>query len=689
MTLTHIGRVHSSQKAFDLALQHYQEALEIRKQTGFRLGQAQSLQAIAGVYSAMNRRAEAKQLLNEALGLWQEVKDQRGQAFALGALAKVERDSGDLNISLGHITDAVALIETVRSNIAGRELRDAVFASSRELYDVYIDTLMLMHKARPRSGYDQRAIEIAERARSRSLLEVLMESRAEIEHGVDRDLAERERYLLEQISVKSEQRVRRLAAGSSQRNDKADAELERLSSQLATVEGEIRRRNPHYAELVAPKPISAAEISELLDDDTVLIEYALGEDRSYAWAITSTDMVSAQLPGKGHIESVIRRFHNAITAPARTVQGETDEQKRARVSKAERDYPYAAAALSRLLVNPFVLQLQRTKRLAIVADGAVQYVAFVALPIRTPDGNSKPLIADHEIVTLSSANVLKEQRRSRNREPRSRGKLVALLADPVFSAFDDRFGDASSSGFRGDNLRQKLRATPGAGDSVLMRALRSAGPAKAFDRLRFSRREALAIAEMVGQDHRLLALDFEASLSTVLNPDLRNYSIVHFATHGIASTERPELSGMVLSLVDRRRRNVAGFLNLPRIFNLALPAELVVLSACDTALGKEIRGEGLMSVTRAFMYGGARRVVSSLWAADDASTAKLMEYFYREMLITRRPPAAALAAAQNAMRQEPLWSAPYKWAAFGISGDWSGSVAEAIGLTGQQHARPR
>jgi len=166
------------------------------------------------------------------------------------------------------------------------------------------------------------------------------------------------------------------------------------------------------------------------------------------------------------------------------------------------------------------------------------------------------------------------------------------------------------------------------------------------------------------------ALDFEASRETAMSKDLGQYRIVHFATHGLLDNEHPELSGLVLSMVGPDGKPQNGFLDLEDIYNLTLPADLVVLSACETGLGKEINGEGLVGLTRGFMYAGASRVVASLWQVDDAATAELMGAFYRAMLVDRLRPAAALRQAQIELMKQKRWHDPYYWAAFTLQGEW-------------------
>jgi CHAT domain-containing protein len=229
---------------------------------------------------------------------------------------------------------------------------------------------------------------------------------------------------------------------------------------------------------------------------------------------------------------------------------------------------------------------------------------------------------------------------------------VAVLADPVFDAEDPR-------------VRAARRAVPPLPGPTRAPA---AGP---LPRLLGSRREASAILALAPAGGGWAALDFEASRASATGGALADFRIVHFATHGVLDHLRPELSGVVLSLVDERGRAQDGFLRLHDVYNLRLGADLVVLSACQTALGQEVRGEGLVGLTRGFMYAGAPRVVTTLWRVDDRATAELMRVFYAEMLGPRaRPPASALRAAQAALASQPRWAHPYYWAGFVVQGDW-------------------
>jgi CHAT domain-containing protein len=251
---------------------------------------------------------------------------------------------------------------------------------------------------------------------------------------------------------------------------------------------------------------------------------------------------------------------------------------------------------------------------------------------------------------------------------------LAILADPVFDGNDPRVLMAARKKEAGGKQVASVRSahvssSSPASDPELMRSARSFNRA-GFSQLPFSRKEADAIAALIPKDKLLKATGFKANRSTATSSELSRYRIVHFATHGLLNSEYPELSGLVLSLVDENGAAQDGFLRMHEIYNLQLPADVIVLSACQTALGKEIRGEGFVGLTRGFMYAGAERIVASLWQVDDLATAELMKRFYRGMLLNKLRPAAALRAAQLEMMKQKRWSSPFFWAGFTMQGEW-------------------
>ena len=403
------------------------------------------------------------------------------------------------------------------------------------------------------------------------------------------------------------------------------------------------------------------------------------------WAVTSGSVKGYALPGRAEIESHVRRLYELVTNSDRISPGKSSAPARSNPAAEFNTAAYrnVAAKLSRLLLEPVAGQLGR-KRLLIVADGALQYLPFAALPVvsgqRSVVSNRKsgpsvndprtsryrPLIADHEIISLPSASVLAELRREfADREPAP--KALAVLADPVFDKDDERVAQRLTS-----NGATRPASPFSAGRikrTALERTSRDGGR-NDFDRLRFSRQEADTITALLPEKDRLKAVDFAASRATAQSAELGQYRILHFATHGLINSKHPELSGLMFSLIDEKGRPQDGFLRFHEIYNLKLNAELVVLSACQTALGKEVRGEGLIGLTRGFMYAGAPRVVASLWRVDDRATAELMKRFYEGMLRGRLRPAAALRAAQVQMWKVKGWEAPFFWGGFALQGEW-------------------
>ncbi len=276
------------------------------------------------------------------------------------------------------------------------------------------------------------------------------------------------------------------------------------------------------------------------------------------------------------------------------------------------------------------------------------------------ESDERPLIVDHEIVTAPSASVLAVLR-NRPASENPQREHSAVLADPVFSNDDPRVAAAVSG--RPPKSEKVAALIDGA------RSASDRGPGS-LRRLRFSRQEADEITRLATNDLKLEAVDFDANRELATSAELGQYRIVHFATHGLIDNEHPELSGIVLSLVDEKGRPQNGFLRLYDLYNLKLSADLVVLSACQTALGKEIRGEGLVGLTRGFMYAGAPRVVASLWQIDDRASAEFMKRFYEGLLGQKLRPAAALRAAQVSMQSDKRWHDPHYWAAFTLQGEW-------------------
>jgi CHAT domain-containing protein len=380
--------------------------------------------------------------------------------------------------------------------------------------------------------------------------------------------------------------------------------------------------------------VGLSSVQRSLDDGTLLVEFALGEERSFLWAVTRETLAAFELAPRREIEAAARRVYEAWS-----VLDAGGASAEARI----------AADLSDLVLSPVRARLEAAKRLAVVADGALHYVPFAALPMPGP-GDGEPLVAGREVVHLPSAGVLAGRGSAADLPPgppggaaapagATGGRTVAVLADPVFERLDPRIAAAPSA------------QTP-------------EPAADGFHRLAMTGREADVLASVVPPDDLLLLLGTEARRDAVLDGRLASSRIVHLATHGLVDSRHPERSGLMLSRFDEAGRPVDGFLSLADVYGLRLAADLVVLSGCETALGREIRGEGLVGLTRGFLHAGAGGVIASLWRVQDRATAELMGRFYRALLVHGRGPAAALRQAQVEMARETVYGDPYHWAAF-------------------------
>ncbi|HEV8367160.1 MAG TPA: CHAT domain-containing tetratricopeptide repeat protein [Pyrinomonadaceae bacterium] len=693
-TLTSLGLIHYRMGEPQKSLDFFNQALAIWERLNLRVGIAGTTYHLGMTYYDIGDLSKALEAFTKSLELHRATAHKFYEADALRMIATIERDRGQFEAALTHATPAVEMIEAMRQRINLPVLRSSFFSTMQDAFDVYVDTLMELDKQSP-GKYAPTALQGIERARARSLIDILIESNANIKAGVDPHSIEQEQTLLKQLSTQATA-LTRLLSGKYTEEQKAAASqvMESLQRQYEAVEAQIREHSPNYAALTQPKPLTLTEIQrQLLDPDTVLLEYALGRKRSYLFAVTRDSLKTFELPAREQVEQAARRVYQAITARNKHVKFETVDEMRTRVGQADKDYSAAAIALSRMIISPATDQLQ-AKRLLVVADGALQYISFGALPVpdgreprvksqesRTanPDARLKtpesvlPLVAEHEIVSLPSASTLAVLRRGLTNRPPA-PKLVVVLADPVFAANDERL--RAPKRILGPSAASVRVATRRSGDvptlSYLTRAAQDIGEDSAglvLTRLPFTRDEANAIAKMVGVHERRVELDFDANRHTATSPALAKYRIVHFATHGFLDSVHPNLSGLAFSLIDQEGQPQDGFLRASEIFNLKLPADLVVLSGCRTGLGKEIRGEGLIGLTRGFMYAGAARVMVSLWDVQDEATAELMKRFYRALLGKKLSPASALQAAQASMAQDKRWSAPYYWAGFTLQGE--------------------
>ncbi len=668
-----------------------EQALALYRKLGDRRSQAITLISVGSVLLKTKEPQEAQARFSEALGLFRAVEDAHGEAMATAHLARAALARGEARqalhlgqdaltrfeklgyrygLSLTHYVIAQALLqlkdpdkalreveasidlaENQRAETGSLETRASYFATRQHYWELYIDVLLAQDRMHPNQGYAARALEADEKRRARSLLDALAEVRAEVRQHADPTL------------LREEEEVQRLLDHAVQ-----SEEAEALLARLDRVRTRMRQASPQLARLEESKTLSVAEIQKrLLDTDTLLLVYSLGEERSVLWRLTRSNLAFHQLPGRERIETAALLARDFLSRRLRP--GANRRQK-------------AVDDLAALVFKPVAADLPKYKRLLIVADGALQLIPFAALPdpAAVPAAGRRPfLVESHSIIHLPSASVGAALRQERQTGPlRQPGPLIAVLADPVFDASDPRVHPGSAP--------PPKREVP---RGHLTRSLNDLGLSD-LEPLPFSLQEAEAIRDLWRPGEVLPALGFAASREVLDDERWRQAPILHFATHGLLNDRQPELSGLVFSLVgpDGAPRS-NGFLRLYEIYGLDLNADLVVLSACQTAVGKEVRGEGLLGMTWGFMSIGVPQLVASLWKVEDRATAKLMSRFYRELFNGKRPPEA-LQHAQKSMLGEPAWSDPSLWAGFIFQGDYDkrpGGGIEATDSGGNDPAK--
>ena len=730
-----LGRADFFNNQLDSSQKHFENLLAAAGITSPIGNLAQARRFRVAARTALGDIALRQNRLTDALRLYTEAadgarKDQRldlvwGAQRGLGktklALATQEADPQKAlklrEEALSAYRDSLKAIETIfAGSVRADEARTSLLATTKEVFDEAASALAemalsttpapaqqvagqaLAHAAKPPADaplagkaflYAAEAFKIAEQARSRSLLDMLGEVKAEITEGVPEDLLKRKAENLDRQQEIAEQLTGISLAGATPKQpiEQLEAELERLQVEQETIENQIRVASPRYASLTKAQPLTVVDVQQkvLLDDKTALLEYSLGKDHSYLWVVTQSGLRLYKLPARSVLEqqamdlraqilpASVQRSIVGIDVAAPATRGLTGDRGlgmdvSSPTPKNLGPFTEAAYTLYKSAVEPAAAVIG-DRRMLIVADGALNYIPFEALITASggTDFATLPyLVKTNEIVYAPSASVIAAVRQQANNAA-AKGRGILLVADPVFDASDAR-AKGAATGAQGSEGMTKRGLSLSSAISDITKA-----PAKGLKlaRLNGTRTEAEQIAQLArstgGQAD--VWLDFEASETKVRAQDIKQYRVLHFATHGLLNAERPQFTGLALSLVGDNNQD--GFLRVDEVFNLRLGSPLVMLSACETGLGKERRGEGVIGLTRAFMYAGAPTVGVSLWSVADKSTSELMPDFYKRLLAEQSTSSgAALRAAQIAMIDGKRYSAPFYWAPFVLVGDW-------------------
>lgn len=609
------------------ALAILQEARAIYQRLGDQGELAMNSMNRGAFLERAGRPAEALVACDDALALAEHLGRRSAAASAAHCRARALCALGRFDEAEVAARNAIDQVEELRSRLLSPDLRGTYQGSKRRYYDLYVELLM-RPGARASSGREERALTVSDQARAR----LLVESLGEIREGLRARAAPEVQARWLELRARAE-RVRVEGGPGVPADSRREHLIER---ELTVLAEEIRRHSPAFWALTEPPEISVERLqAELLPAESELLFYHLGPGQSFLWRVSHHAFESHALGRGGPLEEELRSAHDALAT--------SDDPDHLRVAEA------ALGRLSERLLGPLSGR-PLARRLLVVADGALAYVPFGLLRAR---GELGALLDEHEVVMVPSLAALASLVEMRARRPAWRQELV-VIGDPVVSAEDPR-----------------LRASRPAGASPLPEAAveRSASTAATFRSLEFARKELQAILARApaGQGRELSGLD--ASSQRLLGGALRDYRIVHFATHGVLDNSDPQRSRIVLSQFDEHGRRVDSSLRLADLYQLELSAELVVAGTCKSALGARFESEGLSTFTRGFLYAGASSVLVTLWNVDDEATYALMERFYDHLLGQGLTAASALRLAQQELRQGRRWRSPRFWAAFTLHGD--------------------
>jgi CHAT domain-containing protein len=607
-----LAGLYARQHRYAQANENYQRALAGFRVAGNPDNESLALEQMAGLEAEQGRYQRALQILGEA----QAFRDQAGEIEDLAriqyARARIYLQLNDLENARSEIEKTISVIEAQRLRIARFDSRAQYFASVHEYYSLYIQVLMALDKLHPNQKYAQLAFEAAERSKVRSLLDLL---------------------------------------DNSQRSFPCET---LLADNLKSAMLEADQQGSDSQGLFTTRPLTLGDIqTQIGSGGTLLLEFALGEDRSFAFLVDGDSLTAVDIGPAAEIRNRVRIFRKALF-PIETKPNEAPADYLQRRAAARSTLLLQSRRLANLVLGP--VHLPTRGRLLIVPDGPLQYLPFAALSVAKNGRDAVPLVELHELAMLPSASALVSLRKTAGRRPQPADE-VTVFADPVFEPPGEPIpaSVSSSSGFPSSR--------------ELTRALRDLQGPQWIPNLPGSRNEAIAIQQITGPARTRLVMGYEANREAIMSSSIARQRIIHFATHGMMDTRHPEMSGLVLSMFNKRGEPQDGYLRLSDIYNLKLSADLVVLSSCESALGKDLGSEGIIGLPRAFLYAGARSVIASLWKVDDEATVPLMKTFYSR-LQKGEDPARALRAAQLDLLKNARLSDPYYWAAFVLEGDY-------------------
>ena len=649
------GNIFYERGNYQNAIVFYKKSLRLYEKDIYNKHIARVFNKFGQIYEKQNDLLLSRKYYLLALELNQKVKDRIGEAETLYNLAKLDSLEKNSETALEAVTNSIELTEYISSIVLSSKMTSSYFSNVYDRYELYINLLMKRHKQSANEEYKIQALQSAERSRARSILETMSLLETSFIKDSDPEIVKREKEIRVLLNVKAD----KLTDLLSQNADKAETEkisneINEFEHELEEIKARLKQQSPIYSAIKNPAPFDVAEFQNtILDENTLLLEFAFGKEESYLWLVSKTEVNSYVLPPREQIEAKIQKLRELL-ASRQMIKGEEIEAYQARIVQAENEYWQTAKQLSDELFGQAADKLEK-KRLIIVPDGKLNYFPVSALPLPNSE-TDEPILLSNEVVYEPSASTLSILAKSQNQASGATKNLL-VFSDPVFTKEDSRI--STKNGAESSNA-----------ETASAESFRFVESLNSLPRLTASKTEADSIVDILGRSSADNYSGFAANREQLLNANAADYKILHFATHGLIDEQRPELSGIVLSRFNETGQKLDEFVRLNDIYGMNLNSDLVVLSACETGIGKEVRGEGLQSLNNAFLQVGAKTVMSSLWKVEDNATLELMKNFYQALANERITPSKALQQAQIKMWQSGRYKSPFYWAAFTVQGNF-------------------
>ncbi|MGC9966359.1 MAG: CHAT domain-containing protein [Syntrophobacteraceae bacterium] len=664
-----IGTVHLLLGRNDKALSYFEESLKIDRQVGDMEGSAINLAGIGMVYSALGRHQNAYESLKESLKIGDEIGAPEVQWRALCKLGKAGAKLGKDLEAASHYERAIDTIEAMRTGLSQKEVRIVFMSGKIFVYDELIELYRKMHAGDPSKGYDKKALEIFERKQGRVFLEEMGKSGARDFAGLPAAVKDSEADLENRFEKAGVEIVEERSKGANQmdtaRLHTLEAGLQQVRTALGTLREEIRAKYPDYYALKYPGPAGLDDIREkVLGPDEALLVYAVMKDGTCLWVIAKKrfGLYSIRI-GENELAQKVDSFRKGMQSILKTLtrSGSSRQVTEAKIESDMKAVGLQGQELHELLIPKDAKEaLSGVKTLYIVPSGPLYGLPFEALVSRIDGESPRYLVEDYPIAYLSSASLLKTLRETQARKTTKARFPLLAFANPVYGKSETpglTRGEPTVAGLRERAYLDLMGGT--------------------FLELPETEDEAKEIkAVLVASDSsKPLQLRQDASRSNVMKLNeaqtLADYRYVVFSCHGVVPdvTNRVSQPALVLSQPDPAGGN--GFLTMADTFGLRLNADLVTLSACNTGRGVEVRGEGVIGLTRAFMYAGTPAISVTLWSVESIS-AKILSTGLYENLQADRGRAEALREIKLRMihgKEDKMYRYPYFWAPVVLFGD--------------------